>query len=176
MTDTLEIETARLRLVALSAPTLERLLARDLDGASRCQGLNFAGDFLETVNDLFLTIHLDGLRRHPSTPGWFVRAVVRRDDERVIGHCGFHGVPQDVGRAEIGYTIFAAFRRQGFGAEAARGLVEWSREQGWPVVVATVAPANAASVGLLRQLGFRQSGVQRNAAGADEWVFEFSPD
>ncbi|HSN02376.1 MAG TPA: GNAT family N-acetyltransferase [Acidimicrobiales bacterium] len=176
MTHALEIETARLRLVALSPETLEQLLSREDGDTPRHQGLAFESDFFETVNDLFLTIHLNGLRRHPSSPGWFVRAIVRRDDERVIGHCGFHGVPQDVGRAEIGYTIFAPFRRQGFGAESARGLVEWSREQGWPVVVATVAPANAASVGLLRQLGFRQSGVQQNAAGADEWVFEFSPD
>ena len=176
MTQSLEIETARLRLVALSPETLEQLLSRKDGDTSRHQGLLFESDFFETVNDLFLTIHLNGLRRHPSTPGWFVRAIVRRDDERVIGHCGFHGVPRDVGRAEIGYTIFAAFRRQGYGAEAARGLVDWSRDQGWPTVVATVAPTNAASVGLVLQLGFRRTGVQVNSAGAEEWVFELSPD
>ena len=176
MDDAPAIETARLRLVALSLETLERLLARNLDGASSSQGLLFASDFLETVNDLFLTIHLEGLRRHPSAPGWFVRAIARRGDERVIGHCGFHGVPWDVGRAEIGYTIIAAFRRQGYGAEAAQGLVDWSRDQGWPTVVAAVAPANAASVGLVLQLGFRRTGVQVNSAGAEELVFELSPD
>ena len=164
------IETPRLRLVALSGACLERLLDGDVDGASRLLACHFSSDFLDSVNDVFLSNHLGGLRRHPSNPGWFVRAIVRRDDDRVIGHCGFHGVPDDVGRAEIGYSIFEEFRRQGFGVESARGLVDWARAQGSSAVYAAVASHNVASLALIRRLGFRPSGA-RHGAGDEESVF-----
>jgi RimJ/RimL family protein N-acetyltransferase len=117
-----EIETPRLRLISVTAPALETLLDGDVEAASRIQGSDFTGDFLASVNKAFLTIHLEGLRRWPSSPGWFVRAVTRKEDRLIVDHCGFHGAPADVGRAEIGYTIFAPYRRRGYGAESARGL------------------------------------------------------
>ena len=171
MTSGNAIDTARLRLVVLTPETLERLLAADLDGASRHMGCVFANDFLATVNDVFLTRQLDGLRRRPLTPGWFARAIVRREDDRVIGHCGFHGDPADVGRAEIGYTVLAPFRRQGFATESAQGLVDWSRAQGSDAVFATIAADNAASIALVTRLGFRRSAVHLSR-GAEEYVFE----
>ncbi len=165
------IETQRLRLVLLNRDALEALRIGDVDGASRLQGFVFSDDFLGTVNDAFLTRQIEGLTRSPM-PGWFARAILRKDDGVVIGHCGFHGAPQDVGRAEVGYTIFPPFRRQGYAVESVQGLVDWAGTQGSSSVFASVLSDNHASLGVVRKLGFLQSGVQTNRDGLQERVFE----
>ena len=167
-----DIETPRLRLVGMSQGALARLLDGDVTGASRIQGSDFSNDFLASVNEAFLTIHLEGLRRHPSAPGWFVRAITRREDGLIVGHCGFHGAPQDIGRAEIGYTIFPPYRRCGYGAESAQGLVDWATTQGVPAVVAAVSVTNVASIALVAKLGFRASSVVMTPSGDEEFIFE----
>ena len=169
------IVTPRLRLVSLVPAALEMLLDDNIYGASKAQGFVFSDEFLGSINHAFLEKQLTGIRRAPLTPGWFVRAIRRQDDDVLIGHCGFHGAPKDVGRAEIGYTVFARFRRQGYGAEAALGLVEWARTQGSPVVFATVSSTNAASLGLVTKLGFRRTGQQHDGDDGEEIVFEIGP-
>ena len=174
MDDAHDIETHRLRLKPLSRDVLETLLEGDVARASRIQGSAFSEHFLASVNEAFLTIHLEGLRRHPSEPGWFVRAITRIEDNLIVGHCGFHGAPQDVGRAEIGYTIFPPFRRSGYGAEAAQGLVEWARLRRAPAVFAAVSVSNVASIGLVTKLGFRATRVVMTPSGDEEFVFELA--
>ena len=112
------------------------LIARDLDRARRLQGLDITEEFLESLENDFLTIQLNGARVRPTEGGWFVRAVVRTEDAAVIGHCGFHGPPEVAGRAEIGYNIFSPYRKNSFATEVAKGLVAWAHQRGSPVVVA----------------------------------------
>ncbi len=166
------IETSRLRLVLLSPEALESLLAGDVEGATRVQGFELTHDFLASVNEAFLTIQLGGIRKSPLAPGWSVRAILRREDNQLIGHCGFHGAPQHVGRAEIGYTIFAPFRRRGYATESVRGLVQWAKEQGSIAVFAAVSPKNDSSLGVVKKLSFRQIGVQGGGGEGQELVFE----
>jgi RimJ/RimL family protein N-acetyltransferase len=110
----------------------------------------------------------------PSGRGWCARTIVREEDGAVIGHCGFHGPPEDVGRAEIGYTILPPYRRQGFAVETAQGLVDWARTQGETVVFASVSPDNLASLAVVEKLGFRQTGVQVDEIDGEEGVFELA--
>jgi [ribosomal protein S5]-alanine N-acetyltransferase len=166
------IETRRLRLVLVSSEALEMLRTHQIEAASKTQGFEFPDDFLHAVNDVFLTRQIDAIRRSPSTPGWSVRAILRKDDDRVIGHCGFHGTPKDVGRAEIGYTVFLPYRRQGYAIESAQGLVDWARMQGSDVVFAAVAPDNHSSLGVVNKLGFRQTTTQGDDEVGQNLVFE----
>jgi ribosomal-protein-alanine N-acetyltransferase len=166
------IETPRLHLTPLSLEALGMLRDQNYEGASRAQGFAFSDDFLSSVNDVFLTRQLEGMRKSPLTPGWFVRAILRKDDGLLIGNCGFHGTPQEVGRAEIGYTVFAPYRRRGYAVEAAQGLVDWAKSQGSRVVFAAVSSNNVSSLGVVKKLGFQRTGVQGNDVGAEEYVFE----
>src|SRR5487761_2339104 len=100
MSESSSIVTSRLRLELLLAETLELLLTGDTQGAERIQGLNFSRPFLESVDDRFLRIQLERMRSRPSGRCWCIRAIVRNEDGAVIGHSGFHGPPEDVGRAE----------------------------------------------------------------------------
>ena len=166
------IETPRLRLELLLPVALHALRVRDFDEAARAQGFVFTEEFMNTVNDVFLTRQIEGLQRAPSTPGWFARAIVRKEDERLIGHCGFHGTPEDVGRAEIGYTVFEPYRRQGYASEAVGGLLEWARTQGTRVVVASVLADNRPSLGVVARLGFEPTGDRDASDGGQDILFQ----
>lgn len=172
MTNGLAIETPRLRLVAVTLEALVALRDRAFDDAARAQGFTFSDEFVGSVNEEFLTRQIEGLRRRRSTPGWFVRAVLRKEDDVLVGNCGFHGTPEDVGRAEIGYSIFEPYRGHGYASESAQALVDWAREQGSSSVFATVAERNAPSLGVVTKLGFERTGVRNDGGGATEYVFE----
>ena len=49
--------------------------------------------------------------------------VVRRADGTVIGDCGFHGPPDDLGRVVIGYGIAESARGRGYATEAVEALI-----------------------------------------------------
>ena len=86
--------------------------------------------------------------------------VRRSPTRRMIGHAGFHGPPGVnalglQGAVELGYTVFASFRRMGFAAEVASALIEWAHDAyGVTHFVASVAPSNAASLAVVNRLGF----------------------
>lgn len=80
---------------------------------------------------------------------------VRGSDE-VLGTCGFYrGYPDNVG--EIGYILRVAYRGRGIMTAALRQVVAFGlNEMHLAGVVAYTDPTNAASVGVLKRLGFRE--------------------
>ena len=165
------IETPRLRLELLTEPALAALAAGDRDAASAAQGLAFPADFPLGPGSLFLNWQLERTRAETRNPPWCTRAVRLRDDGEVIGHAGFHGPPWMIGRAEIGYSISEAHRRQGFATEAANALVEWAFAQGEHRVYASVLPTNAPSLRVVAKLDFQHVGQQIDDVDGLEYVF-----
>jgi [ribosomal protein S5]-alanine N-acetyltransferase len=166
--------TTRLRLEPLRPETLVALLDGDRAGVVRAQGRQLPEEFYESSRQMFLKVQLDRITARPTGRGWCARAIVRQGDGVVIGDCGFHGPPADVGRAEIGYMILPPYRRQGYATEAVEGLVGWARAQGETVVFASVAPDNVASLAVVATAGFRQTGRQNDDTDGEELVFELS--
>jgi RimJ/RimL family protein N-acetyltransferase len=117
---------------------------------------------------------LDQLAVDPASLPWLLRAIVLRQPmRRVIGHIGFHAPPDPGGSVEVGYTVEAANRRQGFALEAVQTLFAWAeREHGIHHFIASVAPDNIASLGLVHKLGFRQTGSHWDDEDGEELVFE----
>lgn len=165
------ISTTRLRLVSLREETIEALVAGDRESARRLQDLELTDDFVDSLGVEFLNVQLAAMRRGGPTAGWFVRAVIRKSDAVIIGDCGFHGVPEHVGRAEIGYRIMAQYRGNGYASEAASGLVEWARQQDAPAVFATVNATNRASMRVLEKVGFTRTGTPGGEGELEQFVF-----
>ena len=164
--------TARLRLEPLRPETIEALLSGDREAADRIQGRTLPEEFLDPADEPFLKIQLSRMASRPEGRGWCARVIVRDEDGAVIGHCGFHGPPVDVGRAEVGYTVFPPYRRQGYAVEAVEALLGLARSEGTTVVFASVSPDNGASLAVVGKLGFRRTGVQIDEIDGEEGVFE----
>ena len=141
-----DLETARLRLHALTAEEAEVLRAGALpDGWSYADGYPLP-DTQDGVG-LFL--------RHGDRDYGF-HFVVRREDERVIGEIGFVEPPKG-GSVTIGYAIVPSARRQGYATEAIVAVTEWSLVQREVTCVrAQTLPDNEASIRALRSAGFEE--------------------
>lgn len=169
------IRTARLELVPMSVPFMRALLARDLATAGDELGAIVPANLRDGLED-FLRYRLAQLAVDASIRQWLGRAMVLTEPDgtrRVIGTIGFHGPPDERERLEIGYSVQATYRRQGFAREAVRAMFDWAAsEQGIHRFIASVSPANAASLALVRSLGFVQTGEQMDEVDGLELVLE----
>ena len=171
------VRTTRLELIPLAPEALENLIRGDRDGAAAALGLDFPDESpTPGEREGFLRVQLERMEAAPQRRGWMARIMVSRSDRSAIGHCGFHGPPEMIGRAEIGYTVFTHYRGQGYAKEAAGALVDWAFAQGASEVYASVAPDNGPSLAVVRRLGFTQVGSQIDEVDGLELVFVRRPD
>ena len=169
------IRTERLSLEPLAPETIRLLIQGQRTEAEQTAKHSFPPEF-PSQDELtgFLTVQLRRMDESPERRDWMARLMVTHTGE-VVGHCGFHGPPELVGRAEIGYTVFERFRRRGFAREAAAALVKWAFDQGEAQVFASVSPNNLASLALVRSLGFIEVGTQEDEVDGLELVFAIEP-
>lgn len=166
------IRSTRLRLIWLSPEAMGALRAGDRSRAEGLLEVRLPPEWPDERADDLLRMRLDDMAVDPMARPWLAR-VMTLDDGRVIGHIGFHGRPDDRGRAEVGYTVFEAFRRRGYALEAVRALLAWAEsEHGVHRFVASVSPDNGASLALVGKLGFERTGEQWDERDGLEWVFE----
>ena len=77
----------------------------------------------------------------------------------VVGGVGFHGPPDEQGRAEIGYGIAAPLRGQGIATSAVGELRALPSLPGVTAFVAHTDPGNPASQRVLERNGFVRDGA-----------------
>jgi len=90
-------------------------------------------------------------------PGkWAQLAIARAEDETLVGDIGIF-VADDLGSAEIGFTLSAAARGRGYAAAAAAASIQLLFERtAVPRVVGITDARNAASVRVLERVGMSQ--------------------
>jgi RimJ/RimL family protein N-acetyltransferase len=126
----------------------------------------------------FLEHRLGQMQRDPSVQRWLARAVLLREEDRLmIGSIGFHGEPgvnakDAAGALEIGYSIRPEHRRRGYATEAVEGMLGWARGEGIRHFVASVAPDNEPSLAIIHKLGFVRTGEHIDPEDGLEHVFE----
>ncbi len=86
-------------------------------------------------------------------------AIVSKESKRLIGDIY---LKQEENAFWLGYTISPANARQGYAYEAVNGIIGWLKENGADKVLADTLPENAASISLLKKLGFGSVGVDDN--------------
>ncbi|HEX3513775.1 MAG TPA: GNAT family N-acetyltransferase [Trebonia sp.] len=91
---------------------------------------------------------------------WGIYQIILRETGEVIGDIGFHGPPDETGTVEIGYSIVEQLRGRGLMGESAVAIcgLSWSRPEVTKIIAQTDED-NAASAGVLRHAGFRETGV-----------------
>jgi ribosomal-protein-alanine N-acetyltransferase len=97
----------------------------------------------------------------PEGAGWWNWYFVKRDANEavLIGVGGVKGWPAVTQSVQLGCTFLPEFQAQGYGKEAVHALTSWALSQ--PrirSVEAEVPEGNAASIAVLRNLGFTETG------------------
>jgi len=88
--------------------------------------------------------------------------IARREDDMVIGTCGYNGFHGWHKRCSLGFELARSYWRQGIMTEALDAIIGFGfKEIGLNRIQAVVIPGNEASEKLLEKLGFRREGVLR---------------
>lgn len=152
-----EIQTERLRLVALTMEQLDLCLA-DQGSLSRELGVSFSPQLVdEPVRRAagFKKKKMSGLppEQHPWCTFWL---VVIAAEPHGVGMAGFKGPPDDRGEVEIGYGIDPAYRNRGYTTEAVQALIAWAwQDTSCRSILADTMKDNAASSRVLAKVGMR---------------------
>ena len=115
------------------------------------------------------------VKRDPSLNKWFVRFIVLRETQDVVGSISFHAEPDSDGMIEIGLGVEPEFENNGFATEALEGMWQWVSMQ--PCVRTlryTVSPSNAPSQRIIQKFGFTHVGVQIDEEDGPEDIYEMS--
>ncbi|HVW43669.1 MAG TPA: GNAT family N-acetyltransferase [Amycolatopsis sp.] len=147
------LRSPRLDLLELTTETLARIAGGDRAAVEADLGAEAPGEWLGVVP---ARVNHELLRADPDAGPWLSRAIVLREEQRLVGEVGFHNPPDDLAVVEIGYEVLPGYRRRGIAREAIHALTDWAYSTGAArVVYATIARANHASIALVRSLGFR---------------------
>jgi ribosomal-protein-alanine N-acetyltransferase len=153
---TLETERLRLRPFTLDDEAAVFALVSDPEIA-RFVRFEAHRDIAETRAFLELVLECYG-RGDP-----FAWAIVRRDDERLIGSCGFVSQGGERKSAEIGYWLGKPYWGKGYAVEAAQALVRFGFEQmNLERVEAKCFVENRAGQRVIEKLGMKLEGTDRS--------------
>ncbi|TLS53302.1 GNAT family N-acetyltransferase [Paenibacillus antri] len=156
-----ELETERLRLRKMTVADAEAVfeLFSDADvtkdmGIAPFSDVRQAVELIDFMNDLF---------RERKAFRW---GIIKKDDNAVIGTCGFNGWEMNRGaRGEIAYDLGKPYWRRGFMTEALRTVIPFGFEtMGFYRIEAFTNVDAFPSMKLLRRLGFREDGLLRGYA------------
>ncbi|MGW5095965.1 GNAT family N-acetyltransferase [Streptomyces nodosus] len=101
-------------------------------------------------------------------PEWGMFVLVRSEDGRAVGGMGFHGAPDEEGKAEVGYDLAVRARGHGYATEALRALSDWALARGdVRTLTAIVERANLPSQAVVSRAGFTR-------VGEDEETFAYA--
>jgi ribosomal-protein-alanine N-acetyltransferase len=169
------IETKRLELHHIPVAGLISLFEEKNDSLA-IAGRNITNPYRNLIdNSGPLGWRVPQVKADPSTNKWFVRFIVLRESNEIIGSTSFHGVPDEAGMMEIGIGIEEKFWGNGYATEALLGMWKWVVTH--PEVKTlryTVSPTNTPSVKIIQKFGFHHQGQQMDEIDGPEDIYEMS--
>jgi [ribosomal protein S5]-alanine N-acetyltransferase len=89
-------------------------------------------------------------------------AIAKKEDNRVIGSCGYRNWLREWRKAELGYELGSAWWNQGVMTECLWEIIRYGfQRMNLNRIEAMVMPGNDASVRVLLKLGFQEEGLLR---------------
>ncbi len=104
-------------------------------------------------------------------------AIVRRDDEAVVGTCTLYRLDAQCRRAEVGYVLLPSEWGKGYANEGVSEMLGWGFEHlALNRIEADIDPRNVASARALERLGFTREGHLRerwivDGEVSDSWLY-----
>lgn len=89
-------------------------------------------------------------------------AITRKEDDKVLGTCGFHNVKAEHSRAEMGYELGKEFWGQGVMQESLTAILDYGfNTLQYNRIEAFVNAGNCKSTRILAKMGFSLDGLLR---------------
>jgi len=169
------IETERLSLY-LIAPNELITLFEDPENLSIYTGKPFTNPDRVLIDDSGpLPWRVPQVKEDPLVNIWFVRWIVLKATNEIIGSVSFHGAPNHSGMIEIGLGIEPSFQNQGYASEALMGMWSWVIDQpGVQTLRYTVSATNKPSMRIIEKFGFTHVGQQLDEIDGPEEIYEMS--
>lgn len=158
----IELETRRLRILALSRSNLKSLIA-GTPVLEKTLGLNPSGLELDEHTREAMTYLDDLAGKIPDSYPWITNwQIILKERNLSIGSACFMNVPDDAGEVEIGYGIHPDFQNHGYMTEALNAICRWAlSQQGVRTVAGETDPGNLPSRRVLEKCGFFACGETR---------------
>jgi [ribosomal protein S5]-alanine N-acetyltransferase len=100
-------------------------------------------------------------------------AIVNKEQDEIIGTCGFHNISKGHHRCEIGYDLSPTYWGKGIMTEALVPLISYLfKERDMIRIGAVIVQHNAASAKVVEKLGFKQEGLLRKYITQEDNVYD----
>ncbi len=174
------VDTERLRLELLGVEFLQAMVDEDVNRAEDLVSFRISSR-TSLAGKIWVARRLRMILEDSSQHPWMYRAIVRKEDNEMVGHISFHHKFPDPdlvqfsdSGVELGYTIEPGYRRMGYARESIMGMVGWARaEQMDAEVFVTISPENQPSMKLAVSLGFIRVGEHQDELDGLEYVMKW---
>ena len=159
----------------------ERLLLRpiQMDDAdsiflyrSNAEVNQYQGWIPKTISDVhdFIAHKVSPEINRPGT--WVQFAIIKKDDDELIGDIGVHFLDSDDFQVELGCTVNQKYHGKGYATEALKSTINYLFDElGKHRIIASIDSRNQPSIRLIERLGFRKKGlVKEHSELNSEWV------
>lgn len=111
----------------------------------------------------------------PELNKWFIRWVIEKETNEIVGSISFHGPPDETGMIEVGLGIAAEKQGRGYAKEALLGFWSWAlTQEDVHIFRYTVSADNLASMAIIKFFEFTHVGQQIDEEDGPEEIFEMS--
>jgi RimJ/RimL family protein N-acetyltransferase len=166
------LQTARLALRPLAPPDADAVFAMRSDPVAQRYGSHPAWTDPQLAVD-YVERNVQAMAA--GTHAQF--AIVRREDDAVIGTCTLYALDAQCRRADVGYVLLVSEWGKGYATEAVSVLLDWGFEAlALNRVEADIDPRNTSSARILERLGFVREGHLRErwivgGEVCDSWIY-----
>lgn len=158
-----ELKTERLRILPLNIDQIK--LLRD-DPAQLEENLFLKEGYNEKYDDV-MEKEIDGvfnavikkMEENPFNYTWFTMwQIISKQENKIIGLCGFNGMPDANGEVEIGYALKPNYQKQGFMPEVMKEFTRYAFMHARVKSIRAQTPADyISSQKILINMGFEKA-------------------
>ncbi len=165
------IETKNLRLIPCSIDILNKAIEGNNE-LGILLGIHIADNWTEFGVEP-LKYSRDKIVKDNEEMGWATYFPIHKQDNTLIGSCGYKGKPSEQGTVEIGYEIAPDYRNKGFATELAKGLITNAfAENSVKIIIAHTLPEENASTKILTKCRFVKTGEINDPEDGLIWKWE----
>lgn len=151
----MEIETKRLRIIALTPEQLEKLVT-DISKFESELKCSYQGEEIEGIFKNILCEQILKVKANRNAYLWLTFwLIVRKDNNIAVGMIDFKDIPNTKGEVEIGYGLGKSHEHLGYMTEAVEAFCAWGKKQkDVRHIVAETEMDNFPSQRILQRCGF----------------------